>query len=258
MVHRSIVCHLGALVGLFFLGCGGATTKTPEAPTEKDAREQDATKIEATEKAAPVEEKAEESASEKVPTKCAKEHPCQPPAKWVSNLCHDVYPALGLYLFQKSMPWERLYVTRNRVEAVNASGGATLEGFLEFDEEVLLLRVRKADLGGMQVSGAGESYDALRWNGSCVTLSGDEVTKNVPPSPKAALVNWRILDDSIQEAMKEDATLRDTARDWRKECKGAASGEVTKGCEKLGKTMSGLIVKYVRGGGKVPLPGKLP
>jgi hypothetical protein len=110
----------------------------------------------------------------------------------------------------------------------------------------------------MQVSGAGESYEALRWNGSCVTLSGEEVTTRVPPSPKATDINWRILDDSIQDAMKEDSELRDTARDWRKECKGAASGEVTKACEKLSKKLSGLVVKYVRNGGKVPQPSKLP
>jgi hypothetical protein len=253
MATRSLPRFLLALVGFSIWGCGGATTKAPTAVSESPA---------------PVTAKSDESeqpaakqdaaSDEKVPTKCAKNDPCQPPAKWVNSLCHDVYPALALYLFQQGMPWEKRYLTTRRTEARNASGGATLEGYVEFDEELLVLKVRKADLGGMQVSGAGESYDVLRWNGSCVSLSGEELTARAPSSPKAADVNWRILDDSIQEAMKEDAAIRDTARDWRKECKGAASGEVSKACEKLGKKMSDLVVKYVRNGGKVPLPGKLP
>jgi hypothetical protein len=175
----------------------------------------------------------------------------------VDKLCHDVHPGLGVYLFQKSLPWEKRYLTR-KTEAVNASGGATREGWLEFDEEVLILKLRKAPAGGMQVSGASESYDALRWDGSCVTLSGEEVTASVPPAPKSAFVTWRFLDDNIQEALKEDEKIRDVYRLRTKECKGQNQGEVSKGCVKADKQLSELVVGWVRRGGKLPPPLKLP
>lgn len=254
MFTRTFSVVVLGLSGLSCIGCGGAATTPPkserDAPVAKEAAKAD--------DGAKADEVAAAATDEKVPTKCEKNDPCQPSRQWVTSLCNDVYPALALYLFQQGMPWERRYLQTRPTDAVNASGGTTLEGKIDFEEEMLVLRVRKADLGGMQVSGAGESYDLLRWNGSCVSLSGEELTTRVPASPKAAAVNWRILDDSIQDAMKENSEIRDTAREWRTACKGAASGEVSKACEKLGVKMSALIVKYVRNGGKVPLPGKLP
>lgn len=253
MFTRTPSVAVLGLAGLCLFGCGGAATPPPktEAPAPVAQEESKADAAKATDKEAA-------ASDEKVPTKCEKTGPCQPPRKWVASLCNDVYPSLALYLFQQGMPWERRYLQTRPTDAVNASGGTTLEGKIDFEEEMLVLRVRKADLGGMQVSGAGEDYDLLRWNGSCVSLSGQETTTRVPSSPKFAAVNWRILDDSIQDVMKEDAEIRDTAREWRTACKGAASGEVSKACEKLGVKMSNLIVKYVRNGGKIPLPGKLP
>ena len=145
-----------------------------------------------------------------------------------------------------------------RTQAGNASGGKTLEGWLEFDEEVLILKMRKAPAGGMQVSGASESYDALRWDGSCVTLTGEEVTKSVPPSPKHAFVTWRFLDDNIQEALKEDSKVLAAYRERGKECKGQNQGEVSKGCVKANNLLSAAVVEWVRHGGKLPVPTKLP
>lgn len=250
--------NLGLTLSLFLctLGaCGGPAKPATSSPvTSVDAAPQADSK--ATDGAAKAPESAEEG-TESVPTKCALSDPCRPAAKWVDSLCRDVHPGLALYLFQSSMPWERRYLTR-KTEAVNASGGATREGFLEFDEEVLVLKLRKAAAGGMQVSGQSESYDALRWDGSCVTLSGEEVTTNRPPTPKHAFVTWRFLDDNIQDALKENDELREIYRDYRKECKGAASGEVSKACEKLDKKISHAAVEFVRAGGKVPLSAKRP
>ncbi|MGC4067765.1 MAG: hypothetical protein QM784_24565 [Polyangiaceae bacterium] len=244
------------LWGLSILGLSGCGGSAKPAQSANETEAPSAANV-ATTKASSDEAAAPAAEDEKVPTKCALSDPCRPPVKWVDALCRDVHPGLGLYLFQQGTPWERRYMTR-KTEAVNASGGATREGFLEFDEEVLILKMRKAPPGGMQVSGQSESYDALRWDGSCVTLLGEEVTKSVPPAKKHAFITWRFLDDGIQEALKEDSGLRDIYRDYRKECKGAASGEVSKACEKLDKKMSQAVVEYVRGGGKVPMPTKLP
>jgi len=164
---------------------------------------------------------------------------------------------MAVYLFQKDQPWDRRYL-RGKTEAINASGGATREGWLAFDEEVLVLQMKRADPNGMQVSGASESYYAMRWDGSCVTLSGEEVTATVPPSPKHAFVTWRFLDSNVKDALEESESVKKWHRARRKECKGATMGEVSKACVKADAELSDAIVEYVRSGGKIPVPENLP
>lgn len=245
---------ISLVVPLMCLACGGAAKKA-EAPSSEDTPKSESNTTRHKDDQEPA--ASSEGDNAQIPTECAQKDPCRPPAKWVERLCNKVRPGFGVYMFQKSLPWERRYLTR-KTEAINASGGQTSEGWLAFDEEVLVLKLRKAPAGGMQVSGAGESYDALRWDGSCVTLSGEEVTTNVPPSPKHAYVTWRYLDDNIQEALKEDEKIRDTYRERNKECKGQNQGEVSKGCEKADKQLSALVVEWVRRGGKLPAPTNLP
>jgi hypothetical protein len=161
-------------------------------------------------------------------------------------------------MFANSSPWTRIYL-RGKVKAWNASGGASdNSSFLEFDEEVLALAERKADMGGMQVSGAGASYDALRWDGSCVTLSSEEVTLDKPPSPKSAKVEWRFIDDNVQEALRQNEKVNAAYLVRRKECGGASSGEVSMKCVKADQKLSDEIVTHLRGGGKLPQPTKTP
>jgi hypothetical protein len=251
-LHR-LVC-LGLLA---CLGCGGSA-KTAEAPvSDGDVKSGAEATGKSTKDQAGDVASAETGGDEKLPSSCALKDPCRPSAKWVDKLCHDVHPGLGVYMFQKSLPWEKRYLTR-KTEAINASGGQTREGWLEFDEEVLILKLRKAAADGMQVSGQSESYDALRWDGSCVTLSGEEVTAKLPPTPKHAFVTWRFLDDNIQEALKEDAKIRDIYRERTKECKGQNQGDVSKGCVKADKALSSAVVEWVRQGGKLPAPNNLP
>jgi hypothetical protein len=256
MSIRNTIGLLVLLVLLACFGCGGAA-KPAASPDADDTAKSGVDASDADKKGGQTDEAESSADDEKLPASCALKDPCRPPAKWVDKLCHDVHPGLGVYLFQKSLPWEKRYLTR-KTEAVNASGGATREGWLEFDEEVLVLKMRKAPAGGMQVSGASESYDALRWDGSCVTLSGEEVTANMPPSPKQAFVTWRFLDDSIQETLKQDEKIREVYRQRTKECKGQNQGEVSKGCVKADKDLSALVVGFVRRGGELPKPTKLP
>jgi hypothetical protein len=110
----------------------------------------------------------------------------------------------------------------------------------------------------MQVSGAGASYDALRWDGSCVTLSSEEVTLDKPPSPKSAKVEWRFLDDNVQEALRQEEKVNTAFLARRKECQGATSGEVSMKCVKADQKLSDVIVAYLRSGGKLPTPTKTP
>ena len=117
---------------------------------------------------------------------------------------------------------------------------------------------RSGGSGGIQVSGAMGGYDALRWDGTCVTLSTEEVTLERPPKPKYAKVEWRYLDDDIQESMRESEQVTAAYRARRKECKGAVSGEVTLKCVKADAALSQAVVDYVSQGGKLAEPAKMP
>ena len=247
--------YLGCLFPLALaVGCGGAKPKAdaPAAAASNDSG--------AAEEAAgrPAEGSAESASAEAVPKDCHKPGSvCLPEPKFVKRLCNKRHPGMALHLFGNGSPWTRGYLTR-KTEAWNASGGASSGGYLEFDEEVLLLFERRADAGGMQVSGAGSSYDALRWDGSCVTLSGEEVTLQKPPSAKATSIEWRFLDDNVQEALRKDAAINTAYLERRKECQGAVTGDVSLKCVKADAKLSTSIVQHVRGGGAVPVPSTLP
>ena len=110
----------------------------------------------------------------------------------------------------------------------------------------------------MQVSGAGTSYDVLRWDGTCATLGEGELSLKKPPSPKAARVEWRFLDDNVQEALRSNEALSKIVSERKKECKGATSGDVSNKCVRADAKLSDSIIGYVRKGGTIPVPDKLP
>ena len=251
-MHR----HWILLIGL--VSCGGAKpAAAPPASAPAKTGAADSTQQPEPEGEASAETEA--SAPATLPKQCAKTDgdKCLPDGKFVTKLCQGNFPSVALAMFQKSMPWTRGYLTR-KTKAWNASGGASDTGELAFDEEVLVLRHRSADMGGMQVSGAGGGYDALRWNGSCVTLAAEELTLKLPPKAKHSKVEWRFLDDNTQEALRNDEKVDAAYKARRKECKGATMGTVSLKCVKADAKLSNVIVKYVRDGGAIPDPEKLP
>jgi hypothetical protein len=249
-------CLSIGILPLLLAACGGSSK-----PAEAPASEAPPSASPADEASPAADSKASESAeasSGGVPKDCFKSSGlCLPDPKFIKKLCNNRFPAMALYLFGNGSKWPRAYLNR-KTEAWNASGGASAGGFVEFDEEVLLLFERKADLGGMQVSGAGAGYDALRWDGSCVTLSGEEVTRDRPPAPKTPRIEWRFLDDNVQEALRKDEKINQAYLARRKECKGAGTGDVSSKCVKVDAQLSDAIVAFVRGGGAIPVPSTLP
>lgn len=244
-------------VAAFSAACGGskapAESPTGGEPSAEAAAESDAP---AGESKSTGEKASGDSAA--IPTDCYKPSGlCLPSPKFVKKLCNNRFPSIALYLFGNGSKWAHGFLTR-KTEAWNASGGASAGGYLEFDEEVLLLAERKADTGGMQVSGAGAGYDAIRWDGSCVTLSGEELTRDKPPSPKTPRIEWRFLDDNVQEALRKEDKVNAAYLERRKECKGASSGDVSSKCVKADAQLSDAIVSFVRGGGSIPVPSTLP
>jgi len=241
-------------LGFVLAACGGAPVPQAAAPAGSAAPK------EVPERAAPAAAHKAEPAAEvlAVPTKCTKSgHLCVPDPSFSKRMCNGSFPSLSLYLFGNGFGFTRGYLTR-KTQAWNAAGGASDNTFLEFDEEVLLLLERGGDASGMQVSGAGGGYEALRWNGSCVSLAKEEVTLDKPPAPKAAKVEWRFLDDNVQTALRDDTTINLAVQKRRGECKGAVSGDVSLKCVKADDQLTRVIVEYLRKGGKLPVPSKLP
>jgi hypothetical protein len=251
-----------AFAFLLLSACGGSAAPAKSAEAPEPAAKGDSAKEDApakSDEAKPASAAGKSAPSAGVPTECYKGNssPCVPDRRFIERMCGDSFPTIALYLFGNGNPFSKGYLTR-RTQAWNAEGGASDNSWLEFDEEVLVLAERGADKGGMQVSGAGGSYMALRWNGSCVTLAKEEMTLSKPPSPKAAKVEWRFLDDNVQEALRADSTINEAVIARRKECKGAVSGDVSLKCVKADDKLSAVIVDYLRRGGKIPVPSKLP
>ena len=256
-MHRASLLLVPLMVSLSACGGSKPAAEQPE-PSSTATEDSDAPAAagETSEAAAPA-ESADPAAA--IPTKCAKAGAvCTPSFKFVQKLCNGSFPGVALYLFGNNSPWTRGYLTR-KTKAWNASGGVSSENaWLEFDEEVLVLQERKADSGGMQVSGAGGGYDVLRWDGTCATLSGEELTMNKPPAAKTPRVEWRFLDDNVQEALRADEGVQTAVTARKKECKGATSGDVSLKCVKADEKLSAVIIDFVRKGGSVPVPTKQP
>jgi hypothetical protein len=206
--------------------------------------------------AAPVEEPKKPAA---LPTECeTKGKLCLPPADFGKRLCNASFPDVALAMLTKGTPWSRGYLRVKSAEAWYASGGVSSSDKIVFEEEFVLLAHREANTGGMQVSGAGGGYDVLRWDGSCASLSDEEVSLNPTPSPKYAKIPWKNLEDKVQAALLADEKINKVYADRRKECKGVTIGEVSAKCVKLDDLLTKVVVDHLRGGGSIPTPARLP
>jgi hypothetical protein len=238
-------------------GCGSATSQ-PQTPQAASSASAEPTASAAAQASAGQPPPAREQAPDAWAV-CAdsSQSPCLMDRATLKRLCSRVNPDAALALFAKDTPWTRAYVAVRQADSFNGLGGPSSEHKLVFDEELLILGERKADLGGMTVSGAGASYDLLRWDGTCASLSAGEVTVHRPPRPKHAVVPWRILSDDIQAALEKDEQTSTLMTDRRKQCKGVTSGVVSKACEKTDRALNDRIVDAVREGLAVPVP-RLP
>lgn len=199
-------------------------------------------------------------AGDALPDKCAetKDKVCLPPGYLARGLCNADYPTVALAMFANGTPWTRAYSVTTSA-AWNASGGSSSNEKMTMYEELLILRKRGSEsASGIQVSGAGASFDVLRWDGSCVTLAEGEFVWDKPPKIANARVVFKRLEMHVRDALKDAPDLSKLYGDYRKECKGVTSGEVSLACEKLDGQLSVAIANYVRDKGGVPAPKKLP
>jgi hypothetical protein len=208
--------------------------------------------------AAPVREEDKPFGS--IPTAC--EDPngkmCLPPAKFVKRLCGAFYPDVALLMLAKGTPWQRAYLRVKSADAWNASGGMSSSEKLVFEEELIVVSRRAPKTGGIQVSGAGASFDVLRWDGTCATLMEEEVSLKPYPTPKHAKIPWKNLDLKVRDALAANDKIGKAYALRRKECKGATMGDVSLKCVKADEKLDAAVFQYVRGGGSLPAPDKMP
>lgn len=192
-----------------------------------------------------------------LPTECYTQgEPCLPAPGFVDRLCRAAHVGTAIRLFSKSSPFTRAYVRMREVRAVNLRGGPAGDTPLIFAEEVLLL-ARHGGSDGMQVSGVG-GYDVLRWDGTCATLSSDEVVTRVPAPPRHAPFAWRYIDDSIQEALLQNDTIRSAQAAERKRCRGTSDGERSASCRDAAKRLNDHVVSAIRSGMDLPIAAYTP
>lgn len=191
-----------------------------------------------------------------IPGGCASSDPCVPDPVFVKRLCDGSFPDVALVLMSKNMPFTHAYL-RGDVDGWNAEGGASTRAKLKFDEEVLVLKKRSANSGGMQVSGTG-GYLVMRWDGNCYTLSDDEITMKKPPAAKSAPIAWRFLTDATKNGLLDSEQVKAAYDKRSKECKGAVSGDVTLACQRADEALSAAVVTAVRAGASVPTPERIP
>lgn len=145
-------------------------------------------------------------------------------------------------MFRKGTAWQRGYASRD-IDAWYASGGRTSSVRLAFDEELLVLRHR-GQTGAAIVSGA-DSYDVLRWDGTCVSLQSEEISWKRPPSAKQARVPWKLLDMSTREALMSDARVRKSLERRTRACAEGSEDD----CGRAESALSRAVVESVRTGG---------
>jgi len=250
------------------LACGGGGDKAPATPDDADvgAEEGDGDGASASTSddggdegsATPSDDDGDEGA---IPTKCAgyDGDVCLPPKKFVKKLCAGDYPNVALYMFQSGSPWTRGWLN-HETKAVNASGGGSSGEKMQRDEELIILRKFSGQSpGGIQVSGANGGYDAMRWDGMCVTLDASEIYFGDPP-PKIgnARIIWSRIEYAIREALKQNENIRQTYIDYKNACRGVTVGKVSAECEKLDGVLSHTIADELRTNGGFPVPKDLP
>jgi hypothetical protein len=222
--------------------CGGAEPE-PKAPTAKKFRKK--------QKREPVAEEPEH-----IPSKCLeRKGACLPPIRWAERLCGEVYEDLALYMFRKGTPYTRYYM-KTGLNAVNG-WGPTIDENLVTGEEVLVInhRLRKDTV---LVEGSLGTYDVLRWNGSCVTLDVNQVSKHAPRKKRRARIDWRSIDQGYQDLIMKDPGVAEAYEVRRKACRGASVGRMGADCLAKDGEFLDAVADFVRHESDLPEPKKYP
>jgi len=192
-----------------------------------------------------------------VPSTCADTVNCLPPSAFVDAVCKRKFTDLPLYLFAGKMPWRHLYVKAEYVEPVNPHGGEQSEAWMQFGEEVLLLRKRDPQATGVQVSGPSD-VDVLRWDGTCATIREEMLVSYVPAPMQSPRIIWKYLDQGSQEALLKNGVVARSREAEKKSCHDSSATHPTPVCEKAMQKLTDAIVLAVHQNIELPGTGSLP
>lgn len=193
-----------------------------------------------------------------VPRACSDPTNCYPPAAFVDAVCRHRFPNLPLHLFAGRTPWRRLYVKAESVEPVNPHGGDQSEAWMQFGEEVLVLRKRgPSSVQGVQVSGPTD-LDVLRWDGTCATIREELLVSYVPGPMQSPLIIWKYLDTEAQEILLAKAVVARARQNEKKACRDSSLTHPTPNCWKAMRQLTDAVVLVVHQGLELPGSDALP
>jgi hypothetical protein len=188
-----------------------------------------------------------------LPTTCTNRKDCAPPKEFAEAACHGRFPSMAIAMFEKHTPWQRLYLKAVTLEAVNAYGDRNVSAPMVFGEEVLVLRgLSQPKSGQVQVSSS--DIDVLRWDGTCATVARELFATTRMPNVVQAPIDWRYLEDPLQEALLKSKYVAIRYEQYRGACKLARESACQKATERLNEA----IGVALRDGLTLPTPEKLP
>jgi hypothetical protein len=180
------------------------------------------------------------------------------PGGYVEQVCKSKYPELALVLFSKSMPWHHKYMKAEWLQPTNVYGGEQGENWMQFGEEVLVMRKHPgAASGGVQVSGPTD-LDVLRWDGTCATVRQEMLVDYVTGPNKSVRVVWKYLEQSFRDALEQNEQVKRAADDERKICKGGSVTHPSDECNKAMLKLTDAVSIAVKGGASLPAPSNVP
>lgn len=124
----------------------------------------------------------------------------------VREICKSGSPSRAARAFGGARALSRAWLRGDARVWSSVRGARTSVSTALLDEEVLVLAEASAR-GSVVVSGAAVSYEVLRWNGTCATLEGGELTLKAPRAPRRP-VDFDALDGATRAWLAGDLGVR--------------------------------------------------
>lgn len=234
------VAAVATVVAIFGTGCGAATRPAPPVmislavPGESvraSTRDVPATREALVPDAPPSKEKESDDAPVASCTTPKGSTICSLTPKDIQHVCRSGSPQAALKAFAQGSKLSRGFL-RGDVDVWSSVHRArTSKGRARLDEEVLVLSETRMR-GGIVMTGSAVSYEVLRWNGQCATLSSGEMTLKRSPRalPPRRPLDFAKLDPSTLEWLRSDAAL-DRLEDAREIACSPARSAASRACE---------------------------
>ncbi len=134
----------------------------------------------------------------------AKTKRCEVTPEDAEEICRAMTPTAALRVFIGKKKLRQGYLTRD-MEVWSTTRAHATKSRARFDEEVIVLSQRRAK-SSVVVSGGAVTYEVLRWDGTCASLMGDEITFKRAPTPVRPVELDRLY-LPVQTKLLDDATI---------------------------------------------------